>query len=162
MLPSCSWRIMPLQGHLCRSQRRLDSGSPFLGSLSGYHRYVSLTTRILDNDNAHTPATGRKWAFNLTCLITSVLGTLIAAPPNSFDAVCAIVALSSFGLGGNIPIGMRCLHSASRSAGVEANRNYQMRQSRSSSFLPRIAGFWLCFRCSSPLVSPYVSSWHMA
>lgn len=52
-----------------------------------------------------TNGPGRKWAFNLTCLITSVFGLLIAAPPHNFDAVCAIVALSSFGLGGNIPIG---------------------------------------------------------
>lgn len=46
---------------------------------------------------------GRKWAFNLTCLITSVFGFLIAAPSN-FDAICAITAVCGFGLGGNIPI----------------------------------------------------------
>ncbi|GHJ85331.1 hypothetical protein NliqN6_1733 [Naganishia liquefaciens] len=47
---------------------------------------------------------GRKWAFNLTCLITCVFGTLIAAPVYNYDAICAMAALTGFGLGGQIPI----------------------------------------------------------
>ncbi|KAJ4348012.1 uncharacterized protein N0V89_009384 [Didymosphaeria variabile] len=47
---------------------------------------------------------GRKWAFNLTCLITSVFGLLIAAPKYNYEAVCGIYFLASLGLGGNIPI----------------------------------------------------------
>lgn len=47
---------------------------------------------------------GRKWAFNLTCLITSVFGLLIAAPKYNYQAVCGIYFLASLGLGGNIPI----------------------------------------------------------
>ncbi|KAL6165184.1 hypothetical protein ACJQWK_08426 [Exserohilum turcicum] len=47
---------------------------------------------------------GRKWAFNLTCLITSVFGLLLAAPKFNYSAICAIYFLASLGLGGNIPI----------------------------------------------------------
>jgi len=47
---------------------------------------------------------GRKWAFNLTCLITSVFGLLLAAPKYNYGAICGIYFLASLGLGGNIPI----------------------------------------------------------
>ncbi|KAL8243716.1 hypothetical protein R6Q59_009974 [Mikania micrantha] len=47
---------------------------------------------------------GRRWAFNLTCLICSVFGLLIAAPKYNYHAVCGIFFLSCIGLGGNIPI----------------------------------------------------------
>ena len=47
---------------------------------------------------------GRRWAFNLTCLITSVFGLLLAAPKYNYGAICGIYFLSSLGLGGNIPI----------------------------------------------------------
>ncbi|GIZ44729.1 hypothetical protein CKM354_000792000 [Cercospora kikuchii] len=47
---------------------------------------------------------GRKWAFNLTCLITSIFGLLLAAPRFNYDAFCGIYFLASIGLGGNIPI----------------------------------------------------------
>jgi MFS family permease len=47
---------------------------------------------------------GRKWTFNLTCLITSVFGTLIAAPRYNYLAVGGIYFLACLGLGGNIPI----------------------------------------------------------
>lgn len=47
---------------------------------------------------------GRRWAFNLTCLITSVFGLLLAAPKNNYGAICGIYFLASLGLGGNIPI----------------------------------------------------------
>ncbi|KDE05108.1 hypothetical protein MVLG_04548 [Microbotryum lychnidis-dioicae p1A1 Lamole] len=46
---------------------------------------------------------GRKWCFNLTCLVTSIFGLLVAAPSN-YNAICALTALCGFGLGGNIPI----------------------------------------------------------
>ncbi|KAG9959781.1 sugar transporter-like protein, partial [Aureobasidium melanogenum] len=47
---------------------------------------------------------GRRWAFNLTCLITSVFGLILAAPKDNYGAICAIYFLASLGLGGNIPI----------------------------------------------------------
>ncbi|OIW29027.1 sugar transporter-like protein [Coniochaeta ligniaria NRRL 30616] len=47
---------------------------------------------------------GRKWAFNLTCLITAVFGLLLAAPKYNYGAICGIYFLASLGLGGNIPI----------------------------------------------------------
>ncbi|WRT63866.1 uncharacterized protein IL334_000791 [Kwoniella shivajii] len=47
---------------------------------------------------------GRKWAFNLTCLICSVFGLLLAAPKYNYGAICGIYFLASIGLGGNIPI----------------------------------------------------------
>ncbi len=47
---------------------------------------------------------GRRWAFNLTCLITSVFGLLLAAPKYNYSAICGIYFLASVGLGGNIPI----------------------------------------------------------
>jgi MFS family permease len=47
---------------------------------------------------------GRKLAFNLTCLITSVFGMLLAAPKYNYAAICGIYFLASLGLGGNIPI----------------------------------------------------------
>ncbi|KAJ6145434.1 hypothetical protein N7470_009329 [Penicillium chermesinum] len=51
-----------------------------------------------------TDIIGRKWAFNITCLITSVFGMLMAASKTSYGAVCGIYFLSCIGLGGNIPI----------------------------------------------------------
>lgn len=47
---------------------------------------------------------GRRWAFNLTCLITSVFDLLLAAPKYNYNAICGIYFLASIGLGGNIPI----------------------------------------------------------
>ncbi|KAI4760835.1 MFS general substrate transporter [Aureobasidium sp. EXF-3400] len=47
---------------------------------------------------------GRRWAFNLTCLITSIFGLILAAPKDNYGAICAIYFLASLGLGGNIPI----------------------------------------------------------
>lgn len=47
---------------------------------------------------------GRRWAFNLTCLITSIFGLLLAAPKYNYGAICGIYFLASVGLGGNIPI----------------------------------------------------------
>lgn len=69
-----------------------------------------------------TDIIGRKWAFNLSCLITSVFGMLLVSPrsnpPNvlpfsdsrkaaskfNYGATCGIYFLSCIGLGGNIPI----------------------------------------------------------
>ncbi|GAA6019707.1 hypothetical protein JCM10207_009237 [Rhodosporidiobolus poonsookiae] len=46
---------------------------------------------------------GRRWAFNLTCLISSVFGLLFAAPSN-YGALCFFAAMVGLGVGGNIPI----------------------------------------------------------
>ncbi|KAL3459171.1 major facilitator superfamily domain-containing protein [Aspergillus heterothallicus] len=51
-----------------------------------------------------TDIIGRKWAFNLTCLITSIFGMLLAACKYNYDAICGVYFLASIGLGGNIPI----------------------------------------------------------
>ncbi|KAL2206298.1 sugar transporter-like protein [Sarocladium strictum] len=47
---------------------------------------------------------GRKWAFNITCLITSIFGMLMTAVKYNYAAVCGIYLIASIGLGGNIPI----------------------------------------------------------
>ncbi|GAA5939243.1 hypothetical protein JCM3775_007166 [Rhodotorula graminis] len=46
---------------------------------------------------------GRRWAFNLTCLIASVFGLIFAAPSN-YGALCFINFCIGLGVGGNIPI----------------------------------------------------------
>ncbi|GAA6015868.1 hypothetical protein JCM11491_007218 [Sporobolomyces phaffii] len=46
---------------------------------------------------------GRKWCFNITCAIASVAGLLFAAPSN-FGALCFLISIVGFGVGGNIPI----------------------------------------------------------
>ena len=46
---------------------------------------------------------GRRWCFNITCLIASVFGLIFAAPSN-FGALCFLCALIGLGVGGNIPI----------------------------------------------------------
>ncbi|GAA6042999.1 hypothetical protein JCM8097_003880 [Rhodosporidiobolus ruineniae] len=46
---------------------------------------------------------GRRWAFNLSCLIASVFGLLFAAPSN-YGALCFFAAMVGLGVGGNIPI----------------------------------------------------------
>ncbi|BGP20800.1 hypothetical protein JCM10213_008938 [Rhodosporidiobolus nylandii] len=46
---------------------------------------------------------GRKWAFNLSCLIASVFGLLFAAPSN-YAAICFFSFMIGIGVGGNIPI----------------------------------------------------------
>lgn len=46
---------------------------------------------------------GRRWCFNLTCLIASIFGFLFAAPSN-YGAICFFAAMIGFGVGGNIPI----------------------------------------------------------
>ncbi|KAJ5201455.1 uncharacterized protein N7498_006118 [Penicillium cinerascens] len=51
-----------------------------------------------------TDIIGRKWAFQITCLITSVFGMLLAACKYNYGAVCGIYFLSCIGLGGNVPI----------------------------------------------------------
>ncbi|KAJ6445232.1 hypothetical protein O9K51_03638 [Purpureocillium lavendulum] len=51
-----------------------------------------------------TDIIGRKWAFNITCLVTSVFGMLLAASGQNYEAVCGIYFLACIGLGGNIPI----------------------------------------------------------
>ncbi|KAI0802744.1 sugar transporter [Xylaria sp. FL0064] len=46
---------------------------------------------------------GRRIAFNLTLLITSIFGTLTAFAPN-WPAVCFLFALMGTGVGGNLPV----------------------------------------------------------
>lgn len=46
---------------------------------------------------------GRRVAFNMTLLITSIFGTLAAFAP-SWPAVCLLFALLGFGVGGNLPV----------------------------------------------------------
>ncbi|KAG9109344.1 hypothetical protein FRC07_008338 [Ceratobasidium sp. 392] len=46
---------------------------------------------------------GRRWAFNLTVLITSVFGLAIGGP-NNYDAIIVLTAFIGLGIGGNIPI----------------------------------------------------------
>ncbi|KAI5843789.1 MFS general substrate transporter [Morchella snyderi] len=46
---------------------------------------------------------GRRWAFNLTLMITGIFGLLAGAAPN-FGALAAFDALWSLGVGGNLPV----------------------------------------------------------
>ncbi|BGP11891.1 hypothetical protein JCM10049v2_007811 [Rhodotorula toruloides] len=46
---------------------------------------------------------GRRWAFNMTCLISSVFGLFFASPSN-FGALCFFASMIGLGVGGNIPI----------------------------------------------------------
>ncbi|KAL7412195.1 sugar transporter-like protein [Mrakia frigida] len=46
---------------------------------------------------------GRRWCFNLTCIISSVFGLIFAGPSN-FNGLCFIASMIGFGVGGNIPI----------------------------------------------------------
>ncbi|KAF8243145.1 putative sugar transporter [Wilcoxina mikolae CBS 423.85] len=46
---------------------------------------------------------GRRWAFNLTLLITGVFGT-IAGASSSFSVIAVMTALWSVGVGGNLPV----------------------------------------------------------
>ncbi|EMG49275.1 SPAPB1E7.08c Uncharacterized MFS-type transporter PB1E7.08c [Candida maltosa Xu316] len=46
---------------------------------------------------------GRRWAFNLTFLITGIWATVAGSAPN-FAALCCFEAFWSFGVGGNLPV----------------------------------------------------------
>ncbi|TID13026.1 membrane transporter [Venturia nashicola] len=46
---------------------------------------------------------GRQWAFNLTCLISSIFGLCLGIP-NSYTPFLVLTAFVGFGVGGNIPI----------------------------------------------------------
>lgn len=46
---------------------------------------------------------GRKWAFNLTVLISSMFGLLLGVP-SSYAEILILTAFVGFGVGGNIPI----------------------------------------------------------
>ncbi|KAI3406908.2 hypothetical protein KGF56_000200 [Candida oxycetoniae] len=46
---------------------------------------------------------GRRWAFNLTFIITGVWAVVAGGSPN-FDAIACFVAFWSFGVGGNLPV----------------------------------------------------------
>lgn len=46
---------------------------------------------------------GRRWAFNLTCLFSSVFGLCLGAS-DSYNTFLVLTAFVGFGVGGNIPI----------------------------------------------------------
>ena len=46
---------------------------------------------------------GRQYAFNLTCLISSVFGLALGGP-SSYNGILVLTAFVGFGVGGNIPI----------------------------------------------------------
>lgn len=46
---------------------------------------------------------GRRWAFNLTCLIASTFGLGLGAS-NDYNTFLVLTAFVGFGIGGNIPI----------------------------------------------------------
>ncbi|KAJ4251835.1 hypothetical protein NW762_011132 [Fusarium torreyae] len=46
---------------------------------------------------------GRRWAFNLTCLISSIFGLCLGAS-NNYNTFLVLTAFVGFGVGGNIPI----------------------------------------------------------
>ncbi|ORY16955.1 major facilitator superfamily domain-containing protein [Clohesyomyces aquaticus] len=46
---------------------------------------------------------GRKWAFNLTVLISSIFGLCLGIP-DTYDCILVLTAFCGFGVGGNIPI----------------------------------------------------------
>lgn len=46
---------------------------------------------------------GRKWAFNLTCLFSSIFGLCLGIP-NTYTQFLVLTAFVGFGVGGNIPI----------------------------------------------------------
>ena len=46
---------------------------------------------------------GRQYAFNLTCLISSVFGLCLGAP-STYNGILVLTAFTGFGVGGNIPI----------------------------------------------------------
>ncbi|KAI5475236.1 hypothetical protein MNV49_001716 [Pseudohyphozyma bogoriensis] len=70
-----------------------DISTAFSAGLAGGALFWGLMVDII----------GRKWSFNLTCLIASIFGTLVAAPSN-YGGICALSAFCGFGLGGNVPI----------------------------------------------------------
>lgn len=49
------------------------------------------------------PPPGRRWAFNLTCLFSSIFGLCLGAS-NSYTTFLVLTAFVGFGVGGNIPI----------------------------------------------------------
>lgn len=46
---------------------------------------------------------GRRWAFNLTCLFSSIFGICLGAS-NNYNTFLVLTAFVGFGVGGNIPI----------------------------------------------------------
>ncbi|PHH79487.1 hypothetical protein CDD80_4714 [Ophiocordyceps camponoti-rufipedis] len=46
---------------------------------------------------------GRRWAFNLTCLLSSVFGLCLGAA-NNYNTFLVLTAFIGFGVGGNIPV----------------------------------------------------------
>ncbi|WRT68382.1 uncharacterized protein IL334_005358 [Kwoniella shivajii] len=46
---------------------------------------------------------GRRWCFNLTCLLSTIFGFIFAAPSN-YGFICFLSAMIGLGVGGNVPI----------------------------------------------------------
>lgn len=46
---------------------------------------------------------GRRWAFNLTCLISAAFGLGLGGC-NTYNSFLVVTAFVGFGIGGNIPI----------------------------------------------------------
>jgi MFS family permease len=54
-------------------------------------------------DQVTNQLSGRQWAFNLTCFISSIFGLCLGIP-NYYSAFLVLTAFVGFGVGGNIPI----------------------------------------------------------
>jgi hypothetical protein len=79
-----------------RSSRRCRLLGPRLGCLGPPVSQVFTSMR-------RVPDLPRRWAFNLTLLITGVFGVAAGGSPNSV-ALCALAAVWSIGVGGNLPV----------------------------------------------------------
>lgn len=62
---------------------------------------IGMYSRICLVGCANDP--GRRWAFNLTCLISSIFGLCLGAS-NNYNTFLVLTAFVGFGVGGNIPI----------------------------------------------------------
>jgi MFS family permease len=71
-----------------------------LADIIGEHRLPSL---IFSVQNCLLTISGRRWAFNLTCLIASVFGMGLGGAPN-YQTFLVLTAFVGLGIGGNIPI----------------------------------------------------------
>lgn len=88
---------------------------------------------------------GRRVAFNMTLLITSLFGTLAAFAP-SWPSVCLLFALLGFGVGGNLP--------------VDGALFLEFLPGASSSLLTLLSVWWPVGQlCSSLLAWFFIGSW---
>ena len=111
----------------------LTAGAFFWGVMSDVIGMPSLLVVCAD-------ISGRRWAFNMTCLLSAVFGLCLGAV-NSYSTFLVLTAFVGFGIGGNIPIDtaivLECisqLHCAFLCS-IDAN-------------MYRIDAFcWLCYLC---------------